>query len=74
MQAFGRHDVGFDQPKQRIQCLTARAHGIGHGRQADRHALQSVALGLPVQRLMLAELLEQDHRQQVRRPRWHSTG
>src|SRR5665213_606372 len=36
------------------------------GRQADGHALASVALDLSVQRLMLAELLEQDHRQKAR--------
>ena len=42
------------------------AHRVGHGRQRDRHAFQRVALGLPVQRLMLPELLEHDHRQQAR--------
>ena len=39
---------------------------IGQRRQADRHAFPGIAFGLPVQRLVLAELLEQDHRQQAR--------
>ena len=52
--------------KQRIQRRTDRPHGVRHGRQRDRHAFQSIALGLAVQRLMLAELLEHDHRQQAR--------
>ena len=47
------------------QAPRRRSHRVGHGRQRDRHALQRVTLGLPVQRLMLAELLEQDHRQQA---------
>src|SRR5665213_1071760 len=34
-------------------------------RQADRHAFLSVALSLSVERLMLAKLLEQHHRQQA---------
>ncbi len=65
MQAFRRHDMGLDPSQQRSQRSTARSHGIGHGREADRHTLQSIALSLPVQRLMLAELLEQYHRQQA---------
>jgi hypothetical protein len=57
MEAFGCHDVGFQQPRQRLQYRAARPNGVGCGRQTDRHALQRVTLGLPVQRLMLAELL-----------------
>ena len=66
MQALGRHDMGFDKAQQRIERRADRAHRVGHGRQRDRHAFQRVALGLAVQRLMLAELLEHDHRQQAR--------
>jgi hypothetical protein len=33
--------------------------------ESDRRALERVALGLTVQRLVLAELLEHDHRQQA---------
>ena len=65
MQAFRRQNMGLDKPQHRIQRHAARPHGVGHRRQADRHTFPSIALGLPVQRLMLAELLEQDHRQQI---------
>jgi hypothetical protein len=44
MKALGRHDMGFDEAKEgRIQRGTNRSHD--HGRQRDRHALQSVAFG-----------------------------
>ena len=66
MQALGRHDVRFHQVKERIERRTDRAHRVGHGRQRDRHAFQRIALGLPIQRLVLTELLEHDHRQQAR--------
>jgi hypothetical protein len=51
---------------QRTQRRGASAHLIGERRQAQRDALAGVALALPVQRLMLAELLEQDQRQKAR--------
>src|SRR5215471_11395927 len=54
--------MGLDQVKQGIKRSTDRSHGVCHGRQRDRHAFESVALGLAVQRLMLAALLEHDHR------------
>ena len=57
--------MGFDQAQQGIQRRTDRSHGVRHGRQRDRHAFQGVALGLAVQGLMLAELLEHDHGQQA---------
>ena len=66
MQPLGRHHMGLDQSAERIERRADRAHGVGHGRQRDRRALQGIALGLTVQRLMLAELLEHDHRQQAR--------
>ena len=65
MQSLGRHDMGLHQPQERIKHRADRAHGVGHGRQRDRHAFQGVAFGLAVQGLVLAELLEQDHRQQA---------
>ena len=65
MQAFGRHDMRFDPPQNWIEGRAARSHGVGYGREADRNAFQGIALGLSVQGLMLAELLKQDHRQQV---------
>jgi len=39
----------------------AGAHLVREGGQAQRHALPGVALGLAVQRLVLAELFEQQH-------------
>jgi hypothetical protein len=38
---------------------------VGERREAQGHAFAGVALGLAVERLMLAVLLEQDHRQQA---------
>jgi hypothetical protein len=61
----GRHDMGLDQAQQGIECPTDRSHCIRHGRQGDRHPFQSAALGLAVQRLMLAALLEHDHGQEA---------
>lgn len=58
VQAFGRHDMGLDPSQHRIERGAARPHDIGHRREADRHAFQSIAPGLPVQGLMLTELLE----------------
>ena len=55
-QTLGRHNMGLNKLQHRIQRCAARPHGIGHGGQADRHALQSIALGLTVQGLMLTEL------------------
>ncbi|CAJ0877680.1 hypothetical protein AMST5_02900 [freshwater sediment metagenome] len=69
MQAFGRHDMSFHKAKERIERRTDRADRIGHGRQRNRHAFQGITLGLTVQGLVLAELLEHDHRQQQARPR-----
>ena len=65
MQALGRHDMGLQPLQQGLQRGAAGADLVGQGRQADRHAFPRVALGLAVQRLMLTELLEQDHRQQA---------
>ena len=67
MQTFRRHDVCLDQAQQRIQHRAGRAHDVGRGRQADRHALPGISLDLAIERLMLTELLEQDHRQQAGR-------
>src|SRR5205085_10936355 len=49
------------QPMQRPQRRGAGAHLVG-----ERDPFAGIALALPVQRLMLAELLEQDHREQAR--------
>jgi hypothetical protein len=50
---------------QRLQHRAAGASLVGQGRQGQGHALACVALGLAIERLMLAILLEQDHRQQA---------
>jgi hypothetical protein len=66
VQSLGCEDMRLDAPEDRLHNSADRAHLVGQGRQADRHALFGVAFGLPVQRLVLAELLERDHGQQVR--------
>src|SRR5258708_19704596 len=68
MQALGRHDMVFHKTSERIERRADRPHGVGHGRQRDRRAFQSVALGLAVQGLMLTELLEHDHGQEAGSP------
>jgi hypothetical protein len=57
--------MGFDQCVRRTQRHGAGAHLVGQRRQAQRDALARVALALPVERLMLAKLLEQYHRQKA---------
>jgi hypothetical protein len=47
-----------DQRKERLQYRCAGADLVGQCRQVEIDALPPVALALPVQRLMLAELLE----------------
>jgi hypothetical protein len=66
MQALGRHDMGLEEAAEGVEHRADRANRVGHGRQRDRRAFERIAFGLPVQRLVLAELLEHDHRQQAR--------
>jgi hypothetical protein len=66
VQPIASQDMTLNQPVQRAQPRGANAHLIGQRRQAQFDALAGVALALAVQRLMLAELFEQDHRQEVR--------
>ncbi len=65
MQALGGEHMGLQPPEDRLQHRATGADLIGQRRQAQIHALAGVALGLPVQRLMLTELLEQDHGEQA---------
>ena len=65
MQSLGAQDVGLEALEQWRQRCRAAADLVGQGRQTERHALLGIALGLTVERLMLAKLLEQDHRQQA---------
>lgn len=57
--------MGADQIVDRLQRHGAGPDLVGEGRQADLDAFLRVAFGLPVQVLVLAELLEQHHRQKV---------
>ncbi len=66
MQPIGRQNMGFEQSVERLQHADRRADHIGGRRQADLDTLTGEALALPVQRLVLAELLKEDHRQQTR--------
>src|SRR5277367_6473675 len=66
MQPPGGKDMALDQSVQRTQRRGASADLIGERRQAEVDPFAGVALALPAERLMLAELLEQDHRQQAR--------
>ena len=66
MQPLGRQDMALDQRMKRLQDRRAGADLVGQRRHAQIDAFAPIALALAVQRLMLAELLEQDHGQQVR--------
>ena len=58
--------MALDTSEKRLQHGAAGTDLIGERRQADRHTFARITLGLPVQRLVLPELLEQDHGEQVR--------
>ena len=73
MKPRGRHDEGFNQAKRRIKRRANRFYRVGHGRERDRHPLHSVMLGLCVQGLMLAVLLEQKPRS-PRTTAWNGAG
>ncbi len=66
VQPPGAEDVVAYQRVNRRKRGGAGANLVGQGREAEIDTLPGVALGLPVQGLMLAELLEKHHRQQVR--------
>ena len=59
-------DMRRDQIVERPQRSGAAADLVGQRRQAQLDAFVGIALALAVERLMLAVLLEQDHRQQAR--------
>jgi hypothetical protein len=60
MQALSGEHMGLDKRVQRLQSRGACPDVIGQRRKAQINAFAGVALALPVQRLMLPELLEQD--------------
>ena len=66
VQSLGCEDVGADQIVDRLQRYGTGADLIGERGKADLDPFLRIALRLPVQGQMLAELLEYDHRQQVR--------
>lgn len=55
----------LEAPEQGRQRNRAATNLVGEGRQADRRAFLAIAFGLAVQRLVLAELLQQHHRKQA---------
>ena len=61
VQPLGGKDVGLDQPVERHQREGGGADLIGERRDAERHAFAGEPLGLAVERLVLAVLLEQQH-------------
>jgi len=65
VQTGGGEHMSLEPLEQRHQGRGAGADLVGQGRQAERYAFAGIAFGLAVERLMLAELLEQDHRQQA---------
>ncbi len=66
MQPLGGEHMGLEALEYRLHHGADRAHLVGEGGQAQGHAFAGIALGLAVEGLMLAELLEDDHRQQAR--------
>src|SRR3546814_8635535 len=56
----------LDQKVERPQGGGTRADLVGERGQAELDAFVRIAIALTVQRLVLAELLEQDHRKQAR--------
>ena len=80
MQALGGEHMGLHALEQRRSTAAQAPTWSARVDRLKRHAFAGVALGLAVQRLMLAELLEQDHRQQAgagpaaRRSTWNGAG
>lgn len=65
VQPLCRKRMGFDPFEDRFEHGTASADAIGHRRQTERNAFAFEALDPTVKRQMLAELVEQDHRQKI---------
>ena len=66
MQASGPKHMVCDKAMQRRQGRGTGTDLVGQRRQADVHALAGIALGLPVEWLVLSELLEQHLREELR--------
>src|SRR6516225_7269749 len=61
VQPLGRKNVRFDALEDRLEHGATGPDLISQGRQTKWHTFPGVALGLAIERLMLAKLLEQDH-------------
>lgn len=66
VQAPGGQDVLFNERMDRRECDRGVANQIGQGRQAELDAFASKAFRLTVQRLVLPELLKDNHGDQAR--------
>ena len=66
MNALAGKYVGANELVERTQKHGAAADLISQRRDAEINALTRVALGLPIERLVLPVLLEQDHGEQTR--------
>ena len=65
MDALTGEHMPADQLEDRVQRGHARADMVGHRRHVEVDALAGIALALPVERLVLAELGIEDHRQKA---------
>ena len=65
MQPDGGANVRLDKIMKRFQQLCHRTNLVSQRRKAQLHAFPRIALGLAVQRLMLAVFLIDDHREQA---------
>jgi len=64
--ALGREHVRLDQLVERRQHRRTGADMIGHGRDRELDPLAGKLIALPVERLMVGVLVDQDHREQAR--------
>jgi hypothetical protein len=62
MKPLGGEHVGLDQRMQGRERRRRCSHLVGQRRDRELDALAAVTLALPVERLMLPELLEHDGR------------
>ena len=66
MEPLGGQHMRFDERMERGKRGRAGADLVRQCRDAEADPLAGEAVALPVQRLMLAKFVEQDHRQKVR--------
>ena len=62
VKSFGDEDVGADLIVDRLQREGKGPDLVGDGGKTDLGVVVGVVFGLPVQRLLLAEFLEEHHR------------